>query len=111
MVCGCLSLWANNRFVQDELLMPWRACVSSRACILPDGADGQDNGIGLRKTCAPGPSGHCHRGDQSALSILLYDAFNRSARYVHNTTVGAESWRMGRRESRAQGGSRRALPF
>ena len=93
MVCGCLSLWANTPFVRERLLSPWKDCVSRRECILPEGADGQDNGIGLRTSCRPGIAGHCHRGDQSALSILLYDVFNATTSYLRNTTVGPESWR------------------
>jgi hypothetical protein len=100
MVCGCLLLWANTRFVLEQLLAPWESCTNRRSCILPVGADGQDNHIGLSTRCKPGLSGHCHRGDQSALSIILYEAFDVRARgvaaYLQNTTVGKETWRMGK---------------
>ena len=98
MVCGCLNIWANTPFVLEQLLAPWLSCVTSRACILPVGADGQDNRIGLSSKCSPGLGGHCHRGDQSALSVILYEAFKVRARgeapYLRNTSAGAETWKM-----------------
>ena len=99
MVCGCVSLWAHTPAVVRDLLAPWIDCVSRRECILPHGADGQDNHIGLSTRCRPGLEGHCHRGDQSALSIILYEAFNvrakgGSADYLRNTEVSAESFKM-----------------
>ena len=101
MVCGCMLMWANMPFALDQLLTPWEKCINRRACILPEGADGQDNHIGLSTRCRPGLDGHCHRGDQSALSIILYEAFDVrrrgvAAAYLENTTVGKESWRMGK---------------
>ena len=98
MVCGCISLWAHTPTVMQQLIAPWVECVSMRDCILPTGADGQDNHIGLSKTCRPGLEGHCHRGDQSALSIILYEAYNahstQAAEYLRNTEVSAETWKM-----------------
>ena len=98
MVCGCLSLWTNTPFVMERLVGPWIACTSRRACILPRGADGQDNHIGLATKCVPGLEGHCHRGDQSALSVILYEVFGVRATghapYLHNTSAGPETWRM-----------------
>ena len=98
MVCGCISLWARKPFVVDRLLDPWMSCTTRPACILPPGADGQDNRAGLSTKCRPGLEGHCHRGDQSALSIILYDAFEArktgSPLYLRNSSSGAETWRM-----------------
>ena len=100
MVCGCIGLWANTPFVLEHLLKPWASCTARPACILPAGADGQDNHIGLPKLCRPGLEGHCHRGDQSALSIILYEAFGARIHgppvYLRNTSVGTESWKMGK---------------
>ena len=98
MVCGCVSLWANTPAVMHRLIRPWAECAMERSCILPHGADGQDNRIGLSTRCRPGLEGHCHRGDQSALSIILYEAFRVRdkgvADYLHNTEVSAETWKM-----------------
>lgn len=99
MVCGCVSLWAHRPDVMERLIEPWAECTRTRACILPPGADGQDNRIGLSTRCRPGLQGHCHRGDQSALSIILYEAFavregNDVAPYLRNTETSAETWRM-----------------
>lgn len=116
MACGCLSLW--SRQVLDRVVEPWAACAMLRECILPTGADGLDNWAGLSKRCRPGLNGHCHRNDQSALSIILHRVFdhphirNRSttawspgrdrhgagqgeAPYLRNTSRGTETWRMG----------------
>ena len=98
MVCGCLSLWANTPFILEQVIAPWVTCTQQRNCILPTGADGQDNRIGLSTKCVPGLEGHCHRGDQSALSVILHESFRARelghAPYLRNTSVGAESWRM-----------------
>lgn len=98
MVCGCVSLWAHTPAVMRRLIAPWVECVTTRDCILPPGADGQDNRIGLSKVCRAGLGGHCHRGDQAALSIILYEAFDvhrkRVADYLRNTEVSKETWTM-----------------
>ena len=98
MVCGCINLWAHTPDVMERLLAPWAECTRTRSCILPPGADGQDNRIGLSTRCRPGLEGHCHRGDQSALSIVLYDAFGvrsgGTTPYLRNTETSAETWKM-----------------
>ena len=124
MVCGCLNIWSHKAL--ERIIEPWAACAARRECILPRGADGLDNRAGLSKTCRPGLQGHCHRNDQSALSIILFEAFGRHAvnaslshansnssgttkaaakeldaaqalvPYLRNTSIGKESFRMGK---------------
>lgn len=75
MVCGCLSFWSRTPTVLERFIRPWAACATRRECILPPGADGLDNRAGLSRRCRPGLEGHCHRNDQSALSMILHEAF------------------------------------
>ena len=118
MVCGCFSLWSSAAL--RRVVEPWLACASRRECILPPGADGLDNRVkGMSKLCKRGLEGHCHRNDQSALSIILHDAFRERSTttsgssvphtsshlrlragwddpaYLQNTSMGKETWRSG----------------
>jgi len=88
MVCGCVQIWANTESAISNLFMPWKICAGQEQCILPKGADGfKRNGQYVKgHECKPGLLGKCHRGDQSALSIVLYEAFqvrtNKTAGYI-----------------------------
>ena len=98
MICGCIQFWAKKKDVIENILKPFMKCTSTKSCILPDGADGQENEIGLSKKCRPGKDGHCHRGDQSALSVILYDKFNvqtgETPPYLRGTKASEETYRM-----------------
>ncbi len=80
MVCGCVGFWVNRAFVRDTLLEPLVQCALQQSCIQPSNASGfQLNGVTNRNDdrviCRKGLEGRCHRGDQSALSTILYEAF------------------------------------
>ena len=88
MACGCVSLWQPTARVLEAVAQPWARCALREECIRPRGADGfkvlglhagvQAVGYPTGHGCRAGHLGHCHRGDQSALSILLHDAFAAS---------------------------------
>jgi len=85
MVCGCVSLWKNTRFARLRIMQPWVQCAKQRSCIQPAGADGfkvnnnsvESMPVGFDTECRPGLDGHCHRGDQSVLSTILFELFGR----------------------------------
>jgi hypothetical protein len=106
IVYGGLNFWHASPWTLKNVAEPWAACAAREACILPSGADGFNNRAGLSKVCRRGLEGHCHRGDMSALGILLCEAFHArdhvtSIRaghwqppYLRNTTmVGKDNWR------------------
>ena len=123
MACGCFSVWRADSWTIEELATPWAVCARTAQCILPRGSKGFNNRAGFSQTCKPGFEGACHRGDQSALSLILFEAFavRRSygnstqllptkASHVHqtsppfgasdvpylrNTTVSKETWKFG----------------
>ena len=78
--CGCVSFWRVSEYIESTLLAPWVACALERECIMPTGASGfKEKGKG----CHPGYTGRCHRGDQSALSILAFSLFGgETTRYL-----------------------------
>jgi len=85
MVCGCVGVFINVAFTREHIISPWVACATTPACILPAGADGfkvygspTGSIAGFDAQCRPGVEGHCHRGDQSALSVILYELYGRA---------------------------------
>ena len=92
VACGCVSLWRPFRSIIANLVEPWAQCAVRDECIRPAGADGfkinGPNGTGLPSMkCRPGDDGrHCHRGDQSVLSILAWDLYRNSSDYLHNSS-------------------------
>jgi hypothetical protein len=75
MMCGCVSLWQPGPTLMQRVLKPWTDCARREDCIKPKAASGFKLNGHYTHPCQPGLSGHCHRGDQSVLSILLHDHF------------------------------------
>jgi hypothetical protein len=76
VVCGCIGFWFNSPKTVGNILYPLTQCARDQTCIRPNGANGFHlNGVPTQSKCNRGHEGHCHRGDQSALSIILYEAF------------------------------------
>ena len=78
MICGCINFWRNSDFVWNRILIPWAICASRDECLLPSGAGGFEG----RGRCQAGYKGKCHRGDQSALSIILFEIFGSESSLV-----------------------------
>ena len=81
LVCGCVSVWRPSPLLLERVVEPWAWCGARDECIRPKGADGfkVSGRYQPGHSCRPGPLGHCHRGDQSVLSILLHDVFQGNA--------------------------------
>ena len=84
VVCGCVGVYANTLKLWEKIVNPFVDCAKMPACIRPKGADGFHG----HSRCHPGLEGHCHRGDQSVLSALLFNRFDAWGR-PWNTTKGA----------------------
>jgi len=87
IVCGCATLWSNTKFVREVIFKHFASCATHGDCILPKEAGGFNvNGAkkwqkGTPRTgCFPTLRGTCHRGDQSVLSTLLYEAYELKVR-------------------------------
>jgi len=80
MVMGGFMLWAKVNVSINLLFHAWSLCLNDRMCVLPTGASGFV--VGQRQTpCIPDMHGHCHYGDQSALSIILSEYYNVTRLY------------------------------
>jgi hypothetical protein len=88
MVCGCNQIWHKSEFTMSKIVNPLVDCALSEQCIKPKGADGfwVSNGRGRFPggKCRRGRNGHCHRGDQAAMSVLLYEVFEMRKHRMHN---------------------------
>ena len=106
VACGGIHFWSATDWTIQHVMRPWAACAARDSCILPSGASGFNNRAGLPALCRKGLEGHCHRGDMSALSIVLSEAFHVRDHvdhlaeegwrppYLRNTTmVGKDNWK------------------
>lgn len=115
IVCGCVSLWQPTAAVLKQVLEPWAACAAQEQCIKPAGADGFkiDGRYVEGHSCRPGLQGHCHRGDQSVLSILLHDRAVSNATRNGSAAPGSLPYLYSGLDSvvRTERGSRSSLPL
>lgn len=59
----------------ERIIDAWVRCMLLERCFAPPTASGW-HGMGM---CVPDLKGHCHRGDQSALNVILYELLGRNA--------------------------------
>jgi hypothetical protein len=88
MVCGCNQIWHKSEFTMNKIVRPLVDCALREECIKPKGADGfwVSNARGKYPggKCKTGHDGHCHRGDQAAMSAILYEVFEMRKHRLHN---------------------------
>lgn len=70
-VMGGFHIWRGGHKFAREIITYWKDCALNYTCMAPPGASGfKHNPVGS-DVCIRDLLGHCHRGDQSILSILL----------------------------------------
>lgn len=67
-------IYYGNEFGERHFMLPWVSCALSFGCMVPD------NNSTYYLSCLPNVElfHHCHRFDQSMLSILLYKLFSKN---------------------------------
>ena len=78
---GASQVYRKNTFVMNQIMKPWLLCATNKDCIMPEGSSGF-RGSSVSEDCVRDLQGHCHRGDQSALSIILWETNNHTTSYL-----------------------------
>merc|ERR1712217_117401 len=92
VLAGSSTIWRNSKLVRNTILAPFMSCASHNSCIRPPGARGfrvnnlTDSTESVSVVCKADLC-HDHRGDQSALSAIMFDASGRQLQKSNNHLI------------------------
>lgn len=84
MIAAGIGIYPKNPLT-DQIVNAWVRCMMLPRCVTPTTSSGWD---GTQK-CRPDLKGHCHRVDQSALNVILFEALGRNGTGLYGLPYNA----------------------